>query len=87
MTKSDSRVVRFFGYIIFACGALGTIQYLRDQIWNSILPGMGVVLGYGAIMLTGLVALSVAACLKKLEQRIDALENAGSASLTSPNKT
>jgi hypothetical protein len=36
---------------------------------------MGIVLGNGAIVLTGLVAIAAAQGLRKLEERLDRLEN------------
>jgi hypothetical protein len=73
--RSGSGVLRIFGYIIFVFGALSMAQDVAFQVWYSTLPDMGVVLGDGAITLIGLVAISVAICLRKLEQRIERLEN------------
>ena len=73
--RSGSSVLRFFGYAIFVFGTLSMIQYVTFQIWYSISPDMGIVLGNGAILLIGLVTLSVASCLRTLERRIDRLEH------------
>jgi hypothetical protein len=73
--KSDSRVVRFYGYAIFGFGALTTVQYLIAQLWFSIPPNMGIVLGSGAIVLAGLATTLVTNCLGSLEDRVDRLEN------------
>lgn len=73
--RSGSGVIRIFGYIILVFGALSMAQDVVFQIRHSIPPNIGVVIGDGAITLIGLVAIAVAACLKKLEHRIEALEN------------
>ena len=73
--RSGSSVLRFFGYTIFVFGTLSMVQYVTFQIWHSISPDMGIVLGNGAILLIGLVSLSVASCLRTLERRIDRLED------------
>jgi hypothetical protein len=73
--RSGSPVLRIFGYIIFAYGAISTFLYIFYQVRYSTDPDMGIVLGNGAIILAGLVALSAATCLRNLEQRLDRLEN------------
>ena len=71
---SGSSTVRFLGYMIFGFGILSILQYFDIRFRYSQPPDMGIALGSGAIVFTGLVALSVADSLKKLEQRIARLE-------------
>jgi hypothetical protein len=74
--KSGLEIARLFGYIIFVFGSLSTIQYLVVELWRSLPIDMGISLGNGAIILTGLVALATGGCLAAFEQRLVKLENA-----------
>jgi len=70
--------VLLFGYILFAFGALSMIQYFVGRYIYGRPVDMGIALGSGAIVLIGLVAISIAKCLVGLEERLDKIESARS---------
>jgi hypothetical protein len=72
---SGSRGLRICGYVIFAIGMIGLIQYVAIQAHRSLGTDLGIILGDGAIALIGLVALMAAGRFRLLEDRLDRLEN------------
>ena len=73
--KESSFALRVFGYIILALGLGGTANDHITRYFYSFPQNMGIVLGNGAICLLGLVTISVATSIKKLERRLDLLES------------
>jgi hypothetical protein len=72
--RSHSATVRWLGYIFFASGALSLAQSVIEQVWLSKPPNIGLLFAGGSIALTGLLGLSVASCLNKLNDRVQRLE-------------
>jgi TRAP-type C4-dicarboxylate transport system permease small subunit len=80
ISKTGSQWVRLFGFLIFGWGILSTIADFASRMLYSFPLEMGIVLGNGAILLVGLVAITAAKALKNLEERLDRIEDNRSAS-------
>lgn len=72
--RYNSRGVLIAGYIVFALGIGNTVADFVSRIEFSFPLNIGIVIGNSAIMLIGLVSLIVGRCLKRLEERLDELE-------------
>jgi hypothetical protein len=77
---NPSGLVAILGYVILIGGVSSSIPYVAARVFYSQPPDMGILLGNCAIVLTGLVATSVATCLRKIERRMDSMESARRAS-------
>lgn len=62
------------GYMIFACGLLSLIADFIARTIFSYPFNLGIVLGSGAIALTGVVTITLAHFVKVVENRLDKLE-------------
>ena len=80
MAKITSRGVRLFGYMIFGWGILSTATDVVSRFQFFFPQNMGIVLANGAILMIGLVAITVATALRGLGERLDKIENVRSAS-------
>lgn len=74
-SRTGSWTVRLLGWIIFIYGAFSTIRYVVLQILHSVVPDMVILLADSTLWITGVVTLVVGSNLKKLEQRLERLEN------------
>jgi hypothetical protein len=74
MTWLRKNALRAFGYLLLA---YGSISLATDYVSHSNFGfpfNLGITLGSGAIALLGLVTISVTAALRKIEERVEALE-------------
>jgi hypothetical protein len=69
-----SRRVLIAGYALFVFGALSTIVDHLAWLQFSFPRNLGVIIGNGAVMLLGLLAIIIADSLKRLEGRLNRLE-------------
>jgi hypothetical protein len=70
---SESRALRFLGYVIFVAAILNIIQDVFHY-WRLGHIELSIGMADTAFMLVGVVAISAAAGLMKLERRLDRLE-------------
>lgn len=73
LSYSAARVL-FWSYALFIVGLFGMCQELVPQILDGDSPNLGLVVGYGAIMLTGLATFVIGRALKNLEEKLARLE-------------
>jgi hypothetical protein len=71
------QVVRALGYLAFALGVWNFIsdhwaRVSSGSFWNSYSSAFG--LADDSLVLVGMVAIVVAECLKKIEERLSAME-------------
>jgi uncharacterized membrane-anchored protein len=76
--KTTSQGVRLWGYTVLVIAAVSIVS---DLVWRTVygLPvlvplSMGIVIGNISIVLTGVVAISVANALRNVEERLERLE-------------
>ncbi len=74
MQKKDSWKLALCGYIILGLGISGFASDYFTRLQYSLSGDMGIVLGDGAITLLGIITVTIAKCLKNLEQRLDRIE-------------
>jgi hypothetical protein len=72
--KGSSFWVFAFGYVIFAFGVLSTGIDFHARIYRSFPLDMGIVLGNCALLLLGLTAQVIAQSIRKLERRLERID-------------
>ena len=72
--RSHSRRVLIVGYVIFAYGVTSTVVDFVARAQFAFPRNMGIIIGNGAITIVGLVAVIIAKCLMKLEERVHNIE-------------
>ena len=70
-SKSVSREVRVWGYVILVVGTVIAAQVVLEQLWFSNAPDLTVLVAGTSMILTGLVSISIAKALRNLEARLD----------------
>lgn len=72
--KGSSFWVFAFGYVIAGVGLSGFGLDYYSRIAMGYPQNMGIVIGNTALVLLGVTATVIAQCLKRLEQRVDRIE-------------
>ena len=73
-----SRMILLAGCLPVFSGVVGSVKYLVQQL-HSLTPinyDYGIVLGYGADMMFGMLTILIAGRLIRIEKRLDRLERA-----------
>jgi hypothetical protein len=70
----SSRGVLLSSYVIFGIGVLGIADYYRMIFSYGYPRDLGIITAACAIALIGLLGITIAKCLKNLEDRIDRLQ-------------
>ena len=73
-SKTSSRDVKWWGYMILAVGAVTIALVVIDQTLYSHAPDMTVFTAGMSMLLTGVVAVSIANALRNLDVRLRRLE-------------
>ena len=66
----SSRGVLLFSYVIFGTGVLGIADYYRTIFFRGFPHDLGIAAAMGGIALSGLLGITIAKCLKNLEDRL-----------------
>jgi hypothetical protein len=73
-----SRTVRLFGYIVLACWASSVVHEIVGITVQALPLDMGIAIGNTALLLLSVLALTIASCFKKFEERLDEIQSSRS---------